>query len=108
MPRSRVPILGMKDIANVLAENLGLSKKDAMLHVTETIEIIVKSLIDGKKVNTGIFCNFELKQVAEKVEKERERLNPRTGERFMSPARVIPAHRRLSVRTTKSFKNRIN
>lgn len=69
------------DIANKLAENLGLTKKQAVDAVAMTTEIIIEALKAGETVQLPGFGSFSVTERAARVSR-----NPRTGEKLQVPA----------------------
>lgn len=74
------------DLINVVANETGLSKKDADAAVQATINAITAALKEGDKVQLIGFGNFEVKATA-----EREGRNPQTGEKIKIAASKKPA-----------------
>lgn len=74
-----------KELANVVAENAGLSKKDSMAAVNAVFEGITDAMRNGEAVQLIGFGTFSA------VKKEaKERRNPRTGEMIMCAEKVAP------------------
>lgn len=74
-----------KDIAAVVAANLGLTKKDAEAVVNETFKTITDILAEGEKVQITGFCT-----ITPHLRPERKGRNPQTGEEIDIAAKVVP------------------
>lgn len=74
------------EIIAAVAENAGLSKKDAEKAVSATIEAITSGLKKDGKVQLVGFGTFEVRTRA-----AREGKNPATGAKIMIPATKVPA-----------------
>ena len=73
------------ELIAAVAENAGLSKKDAEQAVNATVEAITKALAEGDKVSLVGFGTFETRE-----RPARKGRNPRTGEECLIPAsRVV-------------------
>lgn len=73
------------DLINEVAENSGLSKKDAERAINSTIKAISDALVRGDKVQLVGFGVFEVKARAARVGR-----NPRTKESISIPASKMP------------------
>lgn len=69
-----------------VAEQAEVSKRDADLVVSATIEAIMGAVADGEKVTIVGFGSFEPRD-----RKAREGRNPQTGESMKIPATTVPA-----------------
>lgn len=87
-----------KDIVNVVAENVEMTKADVEKVVNATIEAIENALVNGDNVQFTGFGTFEIRERA-----ERKGRNPKTGEELVIPASKTPAFK-----VGKSFKNAVN
>ncbi len=73
------------DIADIIHERVGLSKKDAMELLESMLEEIKAELAKGNDVKLSGFGHFALRQKS-----ERRGRNPKTGEEIMiTPRRVV-------------------
>jgi len=86
------------DIAEKIAENTGLSKKDSVACVEMVLDILKKTLESGEKIKLAGFGNFEVKQ-----KKDRRGRNPQTGETI-----TITSRRILSWKPSSVLKAHIN
>ena len=77
-----------KDIVDRLAENLGITKKDAEAAVTEVFAEITETLADNGELNIPGFGKFEVKTRA-----ARTGINPATREQIQIPESRTPAFR---------------
>ena len=74
------------ELIAAVAENAGLSKKDAEQAVNATVEAITKALAEGDKVSLVGFGTFETRE-----RPARKGRNPRTKEEITIPATTTPA-----------------
>ena len=74
------------ELIAVVAEKVGMTKKDAERVVSATIETIEASLVKGEKVSLSGFGIFEVKAREARVGR-----NPRTKETIQIPATRLPA-----------------
>lgn len=72
-------------LAQMLADKLNITKKEAAAFVDAFIEIITNTLRKGDKVNITGFGIFKVSD-----RKAREGINPRTGEKIHIPASKKP------------------
>lgn len=80
--------MNKKDFVAAIAENAGLSKKDAEAALKATFVTIEKALVAGDKVSITGFGTFEIRE-----RKARTGKNPRTGESVKIAACKAPAFR---------------
>lgn len=73
------------ELISSVAENSGLSKKDAEKAVNSFIETVVTTLQKGEKVQLVGFGNFEVRDRA-----ARNGINPLTKEPMQFPATKVP------------------
>lgn len=74
-----------KDLANVVAEKTGLTKKDSHEAVNAVFEAITESLQKGEEIQLIGFGTFS------SVKKEAKPCrNPHTGETMMSEEKMVP------------------
>jgi len=74
------------ELAAVVAQKAGLTKKDAERVINATLETITESLEKGEKVQLSGFGIFEVKEREARVGR-----NPRTKETIEIPATRLPA-----------------
>lgn len=74
------------DLVNAVAEQSGLSKKDAGKAVEAVFSSITETLTKGNKVQLIGFGNFEVRERA-----ARNGRNPQTGKEIKIPASKVPA-----------------
>ena len=74
------------ELIAAVAENTGMTKKDAERVVNATVETITASLVKGDKVAVSGFGIFEVKAREARVGR-----NPRTKETIQIPATRLPA-----------------
>ncbi len=74
------------ELAAVVAEKTGLTKKDADKAITAVVEAITEALAKGDKVQLVGFGTFDVRERA-----ARTGLNPRTKETIEIPASKQPA-----------------
>jgi len=74
------------ELAAVVAQKAGLTKKDAERVINATLETITESLEKGEKVQLSGFGIFEVKDREARVGR-----NPRTKETIEIPATRLPA-----------------
>ncbi len=74
------------DLVNLVAARLDLPKSEVSQVIDATIETIVDSVVDGKKVSILGFGSFEPRDRS-----ARQGLNPKTGEKIDIAAKRVPA-----------------
>ena len=74
------------ELVDKVAEKASMTKKDADVIITATIESIMEAVAAGQKVTLVGFGSFEPRE-----RKEREGRNPKTGDTMVIPATVVPA-----------------
>ena len=74
------------ELISAVAENAGLSKKDATAAVAAVFEEITNALVKGDKVQLIGFGNFEVRERAARTGR-----NPLTGEELNIAASKVPA-----------------
>lgn len=74
------------ELISAVAENAGLSKKDATAAVSAVFEEITNALVKGDKVQLIGFGNFEVRERAARTGR-----NPLTGEELNIAASKVPA-----------------
>ena len=73
------------ELINVVAAAAEVSKKDAELVITATLDAITDALKEGEKVQLVGFGSFEVKPRAARLGR-----NPKTKEPIESPASTVP------------------
>ncbi len=86
------------DLIHAIAEQSGLSKKDAEKALNATIDTIIKAVAEGEKIQLTGFGTFEQRQ-----RNARTGVDPRTGNTIEIPASKVPAFK-----AGKGFKNIVN
>ena len=74
-----------KELAALLSQKTGISKKEAEIAIKTVFESIVESLSKGEKVELRGFGSFRIK-----VRNPRISRNPKTGEVVNVPAKRVP------------------
>lgn len=77
-----------KELAELVAEKAGLSKKDSEAAVNAVFEGITAALKKGEKVQLVGFGTFEVRD-----RKERTGINPQSKQKITIPASKAPAFR---------------
>jgi DNA-binding protein HU-beta len=91
-------IVSKKDFVKLVAEKSGVSAKEVATIVETSLETIVDSLKEGKKVSFLGFGSFQAKERAARMGR-----NPRTGEPIAIKAQISPGFS-----AGKSFKESLN
>ncbi len=78
-------IINKKNLAEVVADNLGVTKKAATGAVEAVFDEITKTLENGGKVEISGFGKFEVKQ-----REARQGVNPKTKEKITIAASKAP------------------
>ncbi len=86
------------DLIHAIAEQSGLSKKDAEKALNATIDTIIKAVAEGEKIQLTGFGTFEQRQ-----RNARTGVDPRTGNTIEMPASKVPAFK-----AGKGFKDIVN
>ena len=86
------------DLIAAVAEQSGLSKKDAEKAINATIDTIIKAVADGDKIQLTGFGTFQQRQ-----RNARTGVDPRTGNSIEIPASKVPAFK-----AGKGFKDIVN
>ena len=86
------------DLIAAVAEQSGLSKKDAEKAVNATIDTIINAVAEGDKIQLTGFGTFEQRQ-----RNARTGVDPRTGNTIEIPASKVPAFK-----AGKGFKDIVN
>ncbi len=90
-------VLNKKVLAEVVAENYDLTKKDSLGLVDLVFDEVIGALSEGKKVEIAGFGKFEVKTRA-----ARKGINPATKEQIM-----IPASNAATFKAAKALKESI-
>ncbi|MEE1317901.1 MAG: HU family DNA-binding protein [Ruminococcus sp.] len=86
------------ELIAAIAEQSGLSKKDAEKALTATIDTIINTVAQGDKIQLTGFGTFEQRQ-----RNARTGCDPRTGNTIEIPASKVPAFK-----AGKAFKEIVN
>ncbi len=86
------------ELIAAVAEQSGLSKKDAEKALSATIDTIVKAVAEGDKIQLTGFGTFEQRQ-----RNARTGVDPRTGKSIEIAASKVPAFK-----AGKAFKDAVN
>ena len=86
------------ELIAAVAEQTGLSKKDAEKALNATIDTIIKAVAEGDKIQITGFGTFEQRQ-----RNARTGVDPRTGNSIEIPASKVPAFK-----AGKAFKDFVN
>ena len=86
------------ELIAAIAEQSGLSKKDAEKALSATLDTIVKAVADGDKIQLTGFGTFGQRQ-----RNARTGVDPRTGNSIEIPASKVPAFK-----AGKAFKDVVN
>lgn len=81
-----VKVLTKKDLADLVADAYGLTKKDSNEIVNTVFAEVAKALADGSAVDINGFGKFTLKERA-----ARTGINPQTKEKIEIKESVVPA-----------------
>lgn len=75
-----------KDFITRLAKKSGLSVADAATNVDALVGIMTECLKENDQLNISGFGTLEVK-----MRNERLSVNPKTGQRFLVPPKIVPA-----------------
>jgi DNA-binding protein HU-beta len=78
--------MNKNELVRAIANNLGITLKDAAIALDGTIDAITEGLNAGEKVQISGFGTFELK-----VKPARDGINPKTGEKIKIGETRLPA-----------------
>ena len=78
--------MNKNELVRAIANNLGITLKDAAIALDGTIDAITEGLNKGEKVQISGFGTFELK-----VKPARDGINPKTGEKIKIGETKLPA-----------------
>lgn len=73
------------DIVKVLADRVGLTRREAAQALTVVLDGVVEAIRKGDKVELRGFGSFRSRR-----RRPRQGRNPRTGARVQVPAKVVP------------------
>lgn len=77
-----------KEFITKLAKRCGISPADTVTNVETFVDVITERLKDNDQLNISGFGVLEVK-----MRNERLSVNPKTGQRFLVPPKVVPAFR---------------
>jgi DNA-binding protein HU-beta len=95
---TRDPIVNNSDIADIIANEHGVSKVDARKLVDGVFSAITDAAAKGEEISLSAFGKFKVKESA-----AREGRNPSTGETIK-----IAASKKLGFAPAKAIKDRLN
>ena len=78
-------MMNKNELVRAMANNAGITLKDATIALDGLIDAITAGLKDGEKIQISGFGTFELKD-----KPERDGFNPKTGEQIRISATKIP------------------
>jgi DNA-binding protein HU-beta len=78
-------MMNKNELVRAMANNAGITLKDAAIALDGLIDAITAGLKDGEKIQISGFGTFELKD-----KPERDGFNPKTGEQIRISATKIP------------------
>ncbi|MBE6308002.1 MAG: HU family DNA-binding protein [Bacteroidaceae bacterium] len=77
-----------KEFVAALAKRCGTTTADATDTIESFVEVITECLKENDQVNISGFGVLEVK-----MRNERVSVNPKTGQRFLVPPKIVPAFR---------------
>lgn len=77
-----------KEFISKLAKQCGITPSDATANVDSFVSVITERLKENDQLNVSGFGVFEVK-----MRKERVSVNPKTGQRFLVPPKIVPSFR---------------
>jgi DNA-binding protein HU-beta len=83
---ARIIIMNKGELVDAIASKAQISKKDADVILTATVDTIMEAVAKGEKVTLVGFGTFEPRQRA-----AREGRNPQTGKAIQIPETTVPA-----------------
>lgn len=89
--------MNKEQVAQKVADKMGVTKKEAMEHIDSLLTIVTESLIEGEAVSFVNFGKFE-----RKTRKERKGRNPQTKEEM-----IIPEQDTVSFSVGKGLKDAV-
>lgn len=87
--------MNKKELINVVAERMEITKKDAGELVNVVFDVVTETIESGESVSIPGLGKFEVKEVGERTCR-----NPQTGE-----AIVVPAHKAPKFKASKTLKD---
>lgn len=78
--------MNKNDLVRAIANNAGLTLKEAGVALDSVVAAITEGLKNGEKIQISGFGTFEIKE-----KPAREGINPKTGEKIKIAASKIPA-----------------
>ena len=77
-----------KEFITKLAKRCGMTPADAAANVDTFVGVVTERLKENDQLNISGFGVLEVK-----MRKERLSVNPKTGQRFLVPPKIVPAFR---------------
>lgn len=90
--------MNKSELISVIAEKMGVSKKEAEVATNAFISTVSTALTEGRKIQLVGFGTFEVRERA-----ARKGRNPQTGKEIILPGRKVPVFK-----TGKSLKDVVN
>ncbi|MBR1947601.1 MAG: HU family DNA-binding protein [Bacteroidaceae bacterium] len=77
-----------KEFISKLAKRCGIAAAEAAAGVDSFVAVMTERLKENDQLNVSGFGVFEVK-----MRKERVSVNPKTGQRFLVPPKIVPSFR---------------
>ncbi|MBQ7947586.1 MAG: HU family DNA-binding protein [Bacteroidaceae bacterium] len=77
-----------KEFISKLAKRCGIAAAEATASVDSFVAVMTERLKENDQLNVSGFGVFEVK-----MRKERVSVNPKTGQRFLVPPKIVPSFR---------------
>lgn len=77
-----------KEFISKLAKRCGIAAAEAAADVDSFVAVMTERLKENDQLNVSGFGVFEVK-----MRKERVSVNPKTGQRFLVPPKIVPSFR---------------
>lgn len=77
-----------KEFISKLAKRCGMAAAEATASVESFVAVMTERLKENDQLNVSSFGVFEVK-----MRKERVSVNPKTGQRFLVPPKIVPTFR---------------
>lgn len=77
-----------KEFISKLAKRCGVSPAETSVNVEKLVSVVTRLLKENGQLNISGFGVLETK-----MRKERLSVNPKTGQRFLIPPKIVPAFR---------------
>ncbi len=90
--------MNKSELVSVIAEKMGVSKKEAEIATNAFISTVSTALTEGRKIQLVGFGTFEVRERA-----ARKGRNPQTGKEMLLPGRNVPVFK-----AGKSLKDAVN